>query len=121
MCIFENYGIPQREKAKLLMTSIAVSNFLYCHLIWMFCIKFANKEMNRKNNHALRVLYEGYDPSSEQVFEKDRSITVHQKNLQSLMIEIYKTTNQINLSYIWEFLVEKDITFTVPKHNAGCQ
>ena len=40
--------------------------------------------------------------------EKDGSIAVHQKNLQNLMTEIYKTTNQVNPRYMWEFFVEKN-------------
>ena len=93
-----------REKAKALLTSIVMSNFSYGPLIWMFCSKAANKEIYRTNKRALRVLYEDYDSSFELLLEKDRSITVHQKNLQNLMTEIYKTANQINPSYIWEFL-----------------
>ena len=68
-----------REKAKILLKSIVMSNFSYCPLIWMFCSKFANKEINRTNKRALRVLYEDYDSSFEQLLEKDGSITVHQK------------------------------------------
>ena len=69
-----------REKAKILLTSIVASNFSYCPLIWMFCSKSANKEINRTNKRALRLLYEDYDSSFEQLLEKDGSITVHQRN-----------------------------------------
>ena len=41
------------------------------------------------------------------------SITVHQKNLQSLMIEIYKTMNHLNPPYNWEFFVKKDIPYNL--------
>ena len=54
---------------------------------------------------SLRVLYEDYDSSFEQPLEKDGSITVHQRNLQNLMTEIYKTIDQINPTYMWEFFV----------------
>ena len=102
-----------REKAKILLKSIVMSNFSYCPLIWMFCSKFANKEINRTNKRALRVLYEDYDSSFEQLLEKDGSITVHQKNLQILMSEICKTTNHINPPYIWDFFVEKDMPYNL--------
>ena len=102
-----------REKAKILLKSIVMSNFSYCPLIWMFCSKFANNEINRTNKRALRVLYEDYDSSFEQLLEKDGSITVHQKNLQILMTEIYKTTNHINPPYIWDFFVEKDMPYNL--------
>ena len=77
----------------------------------MFCSKSANKEINRTNKRALRVLYEDYDSPFEQLLEKDGSIIIHQKNLQNLMTEIYKTMNQINPAYMWEFSVEKDMPY----------
>ena len=46
-----------REKAEILLTSIVMSNLSYCPLIWMFCSESANKEINRTNKHALRVLF----------------------------------------------------------------
>ena len=95
-----------REKAKMLLTSFFMPNPLYCPLIWMFCSKSGNKEINRTNKHALRVLYEDYDSSFEQLLEEDGSITVDQRNLQNLMTEIYKTINQTNPAYMWELFVE---------------
>ena len=79
----------------------------------MFCSKSANKEINRTNKRALRLLYEDYDSSFEQLLEKYGSITVHQRNLQNLMTEIYKTINQINPAYMWEFFVEKDMPYNL--------
>ena len=79
----------------------------------MFCSKSANKEINRTNKRALRLLYEDYDSSFEQLLEKDESITVHQRILQNLITEIYKTINQINPAYMWEFFVEKDMPYNL--------
>ena len=79
----------------------------------MFCSKSASKEINRTNKRVLRLLYEDYDLSVEQLREKDGSITVHQRNLQNLMTEIYKTINQINPAYMWEFFAEKDMPYNL--------
>ena len=62
---------------------------------------------------ALRVLYGDYDSSFDQLLARAGSITVHQKNLQILMIEIYKTMNHLNPSYIWGFFVKKDIPYNL--------
>ena len=45
-----------REKAKILLTSIVMSNISYYPQLWMFCSKSANKVINRTNKRALRVL-----------------------------------------------------------------
>ena len=104
----------------MLLTSFFMSNPLYCPLIWMFCSKSGNKEINRTNKHALRVLYEDYDSSFEQLLEGDGSITVDQRNLQNLMTEIYKTINQINPAYMWEFFVERlCLTISVLRYYVG--
>ena len=105
LCAFSRIrSFLNREKAKILLTSLVMSNLSYCPLIWMFCSKSANEKINRTNARALRVLYEDYDSSFEKLLEKEGNINVHQRNLQNLMTEIYKTINQINPAYIWEFL-----------------
>ena len=81
--------------------------------MWMFCSKSANKEINRTIKRALRLLCEDYGSSFEQLLEKDGSITLHQRNLQNLMAEIYETINQINPAYMWEFVVEKDMPYNL--------
>ena len=70
LCAFSRIRLfLNRKKTKILLTSIVISNLSYCPLIWMFCCKSANKEINRTNKHALRVLYEDYDSSFEQQFD----------------------------------------------------
>ena len=61
----------------------------------------------------MRVLYRDYDSSFDQLLARAGSITVHQKNLQSLMTEIYKTMNHLNPSYNWQFFVKKDIPYNL--------
>ena len=97
-----------KEKAKMLLTSVVMSNFSYCPLVWLFCSKTASKDINRTNKLALRALYGDYE-----LLARAGSVTVHQNNLQSLMIEIYKPTNHLNPSYIWEFFVRKDIPYNL--------
>ena len=48
------------------------------------------------------------------LLQKDGSIAVHQKNLQNLMTEIYKTTNQINPAYMGEIFVENGYALQSP-------
>ena len=92
------------QNAKLLLNSVVMSNFSYCSLIWLFSSKGANNEINRTHKRALRALYGDYESTFEELLDKDKSMTIHKKNLQILMVEIYKTINHLNPAYIWNSL-----------------
>ena len=49
------------DKSKLLLKAEVLSNFSYCPLIWLFCSKTANNEINRTHKRALRILYRDYE------------------------------------------------------------
>ena len=73
-----------------------MSNFSYCPLIWLFCIKGANNEINRTHKRALRALYGDCESMFEELLDRDKSKTIHKKNLQILMTEVYRTINHLN-------------------------
>ena len=58
---------------------------------------------------ALRALYGDYESTFEELLDKDKSLTIHKKNLQRLMVEIYKTINHLNPAYMWE----KDVPYNL--------
>ena len=90
---------------------IQLSNLSYCPLIWLFCSKTANNDINRTHKRALRILYRDYESSFEELIERDNTKTIHTKNLQKLMIEVYKSLNHLNPEYMWEFFVKKDVQY----------
>ena len=53
-----------------------------------------NNKINRLHERALRIAYKDYASSFESLLEKDRSVTIHQKNVQLLMTEMFKTINK---------------------------
>ena len=46
--------------------------------------------VNRLHERALRIAYEDFRSSFTTILEKDRSVTIHENNLQSLMTEMFK-------------------------------
>ena len=54
----------------------------YCPLIWMFYSRQINHKINKLHERALRIAYNDYFLSFEVLLSKDKSITVHQINLQ---------------------------------------
>ena len=78
------------NKIRILMKSYIFSQFNYCPLVWMCHSRSLNNKINRIQGRALRIVYRYYKSSLKELFQKDKSITIYQKNLQYLVIEIYK-------------------------------
>ena len=77
------------NKRRSLMKAFITSQFSYCPLIWMFHSRNLNNKINRIHERALRLVYQN-NLSFTELLDLDNSVTVHQKNLQVLVTEIYK-------------------------------
>ena len=64
----------------------------------MYCQRQSNTWINKIHERALRIAYNDYVSS----FEKDGSLSMHQRNIQSLAIEIFKTNNDLNPNFMKE-------------------
>lgn len=84
------------EKRKLLMRSFIGSQFTYAPLTWMFHDRRSSNKINRLHERALRIVYKDDTLSFEELLEKDESVTIHVRNLQSLAIELYKVKNDLS-------------------------
>ena len=84
-----------------------MSHFSYCPLIWMFHDRATNSRINKIHERALRIVYRDTESSFDELLAKDNSVSVHQRNLQLLMIEIYKTKNNLNPSFMEDIFVER--------------
>ena len=89
------------EQRKMLMKSFIISQFNYCPLIWMYCQRNSNNLINRIDERALKIAYDDYVSDFHSLLEKDNSVTIHQKNIQLLTLEIYKTQKDLK-SQIYE-------------------
>ena len=78
------------EQRKITFNSFFISQFSYCPLIWMFHSRKLNNRINRLHERALRLVYMDNESTFEELLLKDNSLTIHQRNLQKLMIEIFK-------------------------------
>ena len=79
---------------------IALSSFVHCHfsyapLVWMFHSREINNRINRVHKKALRILYNDNESSFEVLLKRDEGFTVHERNLQKLMTEMFKAKNRL--------------------------
>lgn len=92
------------SQKRLIFKSFFESQFKYCPLIWMFHSRALNSRINRLHERALRIIYDDYDSSFESLLYKDGSFTVHECNIQTLAIELYKVANGISNSGLSDIL-----------------
>ena len=71
-------------KRRLLMNSFFASQFNYCPLVWMCHHRSVNDKINRLHERCLRIVYSDSVPSFEDLLDKDRSVSVHVKNIKTL-------------------------------------
>ena len=59
----------------------------------MFHARELNNRINRIHERALRLVYQDRTLSFEELLKKDKSFTIHERNIQTLGIELYKVAH----------------------------
>jgi hypothetical protein len=95
-------GMLNFEKRKVLLNSFVQSQFSYAPLVWM-CGKVSNKKIDQVHYNFLKILYNDYASTFEQLLDKYCEFTVHQKNIQKVLIEMYKVNKEQGPSYLMKF------------------
>ena len=78
------------------MKSFVHSQFGYCPLVWMFHSRKLNNRIDRIHERSLRVVYDDNQSTFRELLNKDNSFTIHERNIQTLAIELYKVINKIS-------------------------
>ena len=84
------------DKKRVIMKSFITSHFNYCPLIWMLHSRLLNTRINKIHERALRIVYNDNISTFDNLLEKDNSVTVHERNIQTLAIELYKVLNGLS-------------------------
>ena len=90
----------EMNKLRILMKAFIESQFNYCPLIWMFHSRKLNNRINKIHNRALQIAYKYYSSSFEQLLMNENSFTIHERNLQRLATDMFKTKNGISPSFM---------------------
>ena len=83
-------------KLRLIMKAFIESQFQYCPLVWMFHSRAMNNRINRLHKRALKLVYKETHLTFEELLVKDKSFTIHHRNLQRLATEMYKVHNNLS-------------------------
>ena len=118
------------KQRKIVMKAFISSQFGYCPLVWICHSRTQNNRINKIHERALRLVYQDEISTFEDLLEKDKSFTIHERNVQGLGIELYKVAWRLapeitNLvfpvkptTFVWEDIFQ---TFNVKTTTWGLQ
>ena len=89
-----------RGKLHIVIKTFIEYQFNYCPLIWMFHSRTINNKINRLHERALRIVHSDFKSSFEGLLVKGNSFSIHERNIQSLAIEIYKFLDGLSPSFL---------------------
>ena len=95
---------------KTTMQSFILSQFGYCPLVWMFHSRKLNNRINGLHERALRLVYEDNESTFRELLNRDESFTIHERNIQTLAIELYKVANGLSpeiMNFVFPLNVKK--------------
>ena len=93
-------------KKILIFNSTRKSQFNYFPLIWMFCFRTSNNMINKIHEQTLRLILNDHAGDFDTLLENNNDTCNHHRNIQTLMVEIYKIKNNLNPP-IMDFLFER--------------
>ena len=79
------------QQTRLLMKSFVEAQFGYCPFVWMFHGTEINRKINHIHERSLRIAYRDYNSSFKDLLQKDNSVCIHHRNIQSLAIELFNS------------------------------
>ena len=90
------------NQLKTVMRTFITSQFGYCPLIWMHHSRTLNNRINRLHERALRIVYKEPNLPFKDLLIKDNSVSIHHRNLQVLVTEMYKIKNNLSPTLMYD-------------------
>ena len=81
------------EKKRLVFNAVIKPHFNYCPLIWMFSSRRSNNLINRIHERPLGTVYNATSNIFQEHLKRNRSVSIHHKNIQILTTEVFKVVN----------------------------
>ena len=79
-----------------------------------------NNGISGLHKRALSLVYNDFSSSFPDLLEKDKSVTVHHRNLQTMAFEIFKAKNDMAPKILLEIFPQKEINYSL-RNSAALQ
>ena len=77
----------------------------------MFANKSSIDTILKIHKRTLEIVYNVYDESYENLLNRIDDISIHQKHLRYLAIEVYKSLTMLNSGFMWNFFERNQIPY----------
>ena len=101
------------DKAKLLANAFIDSQFKYASLIWMFVGKTLINKICKIHHRTLQVVYDDFNKSYDELLELNNDLSIHQRHLRYLAIEVFKSIMHLNPQFMWSYFEEKPMPYNL--------
>ena len=105
------------KQAKLLANSFVNTQFGYAPLIWRFTSKNSMLTVNKIRQRTLRVVYDDYSSTYEELLASHNDISIYRKHLKHLAIEVHKSLTNLNSEFMRPFFKNKYILYNLRNGN----
>ena len=109
MLSFDNASFLPFYRRRSLMKAFFESQFSYSPLVWMFHNRTLNYKINELHYRALRITYRDETSSFDELLKKDNAVTIHNRNLQRLAVEMFKAKEEISPKFMNEVFRQRHI------------
>ena len=99
----------------MIYNSFIVSNFTYCALVWHFRGKVNNGKIEKINERSLRILYNDYTSTYDELLDLSNSDTVLLTRLKNMTLDVFKSVKKLNPPYLNRMFEIKDIPYETRK------
>ena len=100
------------DKVRLLGNAFIDSQFNYALLIWMFCHKTTYLKIQKICHKTLKVIYQSH-ASYDNLLQLSDSVFLRQRQLQFLLMEIYKSNVTFNPQFMWSYAKYKEVPYNL--------
>ena len=100
-----------KKKLRFIVKAFILSQFSYCPLVWMCHSRTLNNKINKLHEMALRLVYDDKQSTCEELLNIDKSITIHHRNLQVLVTELYKVHYGLAPEPMNDIFEKRDVTY----------
>ena len=105
------------EKLKQEMQAFVLSHFSHIPFVWMFYDRTLNHRINHIHEIALRFAYKDYQTDFGSLLEQRSLVSIHVRNLQLLMTEIYKTRSGLCPPFMKDIFVDRNTGYDLRHGN----